>query len=355
MDTAPQEDTHRTQSIARRWFPPWSERKRMLRRDAWVVAVAATVLIIFAYVWPTDFRKVSPVHVWVAWAAFMIRTFMFALGLIVLAVVLFAVWLRAWRLLVVSIPAILATLGPTVWQYRPRSEPHVASETATIMSVNLLMINRETKAMIDEIRAVHPDVLLLQEYTQHWHQALQSALGREYPYMANERREDSFGAAIYSRKPFEESVGMNVPLGSGDVPQMRAVIRIADRPVAFYNIHLLPPYGFNYIVETRTQFADLLEVLSAEPLPVVLAGDFNFTGRSRQAAALKRSGFIDAHTVGGWGRGATWPANGFFRWIPGIRLDQLHMSRNLTCVSCRTGVGAGSDHRPVIAKIGFRQ
>lgn len=88
---------------------------------------------------------------------------------------------------------------------------------------------------------------------------------------------------------------------------------------------------------------------------LILGGDFSFTQNSPQAAALRRIGLEDAQDLGNWGRGTTWPVNSFLRWIPGLRLDHIYLGSSLTCVDCRTGVGKGSDHRPVIARIGLAE
>jgi len=327
----------------------------MLAVEAWVFVGASYALIAFAYLWPPDFRNESPSYVGVAWTAFLVRTFIFHFGLVLVLIAAVAACVRYWRLLGAAMPLVLVTIGPTCWQFRPRSRPAVVDETVTVMSVNLLMINEYTEPIIDEIRGVNPDVLLLQEYANHWHDALQASIGQDYPHIAHERREDSFGTAIYSRRPFTERVNLGVPLGEATEPQMRAVVRISGRDVAFYNIHLLPPWGLEYTIENRSQFADLLDVLSAEKLPFVLAGDFNFTERSPNASALRRLGLLDTHRLAGWGRGTTWPVSSFFRWIPSIRLDHIYLGGGLTCAMHRTGVGRGSDHRPVIAEIGFAQ
>ena len=108
---------------------------------------------------------------------------------------------------------------------------------------------------IEEIKAARPEILLLQEYTHHWHAALQEAIGSDYPHVAYVAREDSFGAAIYSRRPFVGRVRSDLPLGRGLEPQIRAVVRIADREVAVYNVHLLPPWGMEYTLENRAQIA----------------------------------------------------------------------------------------------------
>jgi endonuclease/exonuclease/phosphatase (EEP) superfamily protein YafD len=280
---------------------------------------------------------------------------MFHGGLILAVVAVVAACARSWRLLAAATPLLLVTLGPSLLSYRPRTGNDVRGETLAVMSVNLLMVNRDTAPIIEEIEAVSPDVLLLQEYAFHWHDVLQAEIGGDYPHISYVARDDSFGAAIYSRRPFVDEPQRYVPLGQGSEPQMRAVIEFEDRQVAVYNIHLLPPWGIAYTIENRSQFADLLDVLAAEQLPTAMGGDFNFTENSANASALRRQGLADAHSVCGWGRGATWPVHPFFRWIPSIRLDHIYLRGGLTCAECRTGAGQGSDHRPVIARIGFEQ
>jgi endonuclease/exonuclease/phosphatase family metal-dependent hydrolase len=142
-----------------------------------------------------------------------------------------------------------------------------------------------------------------------------------------------------------------LPLGHSFVPQTRAVVRFAGRDVAVYNVHLLPPRRLDYTIEGRLQFADLRDVLSAEKLPYVVAGDWNLTNDTPQHRALRRVGARDAHDLAARGRGATWPVNSFFRYLPGLRLDHVYLGPGLTARSCQTGTGQSSDHRPVVADV----
>jgi endonuclease/exonuclease/phosphatase (EEP) superfamily protein YafD len=168
-------------------------------------------------------------------------------------------------------------------------------------------------------------------------------------------REDSFGIALFSRRPFAGEVDSHFPLGHGQVEQMRAEIDVGGRRFALYNVHLLPPRTPLYTSEHRLQFADLLDTLQAETLPYVVCGDFNFPETTSQHAALKRAGVREAHELAGWGRGATWPINGVFRYlVPGIRIDHVYLSPHLTATRCETGVGRGSDHRPVVVDVAWR-
>jgi len=352
-DTAPHPDGTKPAFLMGIRKVNWQERRRLLYFQAWIATLCAYLILAFAYFWPQDYREESPSLVVFGWTAFILRTFIYHLGLMFLVIPLVALWRRRWRLLLVALPALLIAVGPSWWQYRPRSAPSISGKTMKAMSVNLLMINHRTGPIIEEIKSAQPDVLFLQEYTDHWHEAMDAAIGEDFPHRVYITREDSFGTAVYSRKPFKGHVERHLKLGSGGEPQVRVVIDFNGRDVALYNIHLLPPWGLEYTIETRTEFADLLNVLSREKLPVIIAGDFNFTERSPQAAALREIGVLDAQDIGGWGRGSTWPVSGFFRWIPSIRLDHLYLTGGLTCTDCKTGIGQGSDHRPVIAKVGF--
>ncbi len=325
----------------------------MFAPQAWFVVIASYVAIVFALVCPQDFRSNNAGYTWIVLAAFMIRTFLFHLGLFLLLIAHVAGVARRLWLLGVALPLILFTVGPTLWSYRPRHLPDVAGETITVMSVNLLHANTATGPIVAEVVAAQPDLLVLQEYTPRWHRAFQAALAAAYPHVSYVCRDDSFGQAIYARRPFVTLVDSDLPIGTVGLPETRAVIRLAGRDVALYNVHLMPPKRHDWTIEQRWEFADLLEQLERERLPVILCGDFNFTNTSAFADELEGLGLIDAHRISGRGRGSTWPVLGFFRYVPGVRIDHVFLSQELTSTSSRTGIGRGSDHRPVIAEIGF--
>lgn len=331
----------------------WEHYKRGLARLIWGAVVLAYAAVIFAYAWPQDFRNNAPAYVRAATAAFMVRTFLFHLGLALTLGALVAGVLRRCWLLGATIPLIVFAVGPELWSYLPRRTAIVTGEKLTVMSVNLLAQNKLTDPIVAEVVAAKPDVLLLQEYAPHWHQAFQPALSAQYPHVQYVARRDSFGLAIYSRRPFVDPVDMGIRLGMGGTPQARAVLWLDGREVVFYNVHLVPPSQHAWTVEHRREFADLLARVEHEKLPIVLCGDFNFTNASVFADRLERLGLTDAHRISGRGRGATWPRRGPFRWFPGLRLDHLFISKELTSTRSRTGIGRGSDHRSVIADIGF--
>ena len=330
----------------------------MLRVEAWLVVLAAYPLLAFAYLWPQQWRNEEPAVVLAGWVAFLTRTLQFHLGLLLLVIAVVAAFGRGRRLFIAALAPTVFTLVPALWQFKPKAAEPVepGAPTLRVMTVNLLMVNRDTAGIIGEIRAARPDVLMLQEYTAEWHAALQEAIGAEYPHQAGVERDDSFGIALYSRTPFAGEVEKDFPLGRAGVEQMRAEIDLpGGRRVALYNIHLLPPRTLVYTSDHRLQFADLLDALKRERLPYVVCGDFNFSETTPQHADLSRNGVREAHAIAGTGRGATWPVNSIFRYVmPGIRIDHVYLGPGLTATRCETGVGRGSDHRPVVADVAFR-
>jgi endonuclease/exonuclease/phosphatase (EEP) superfamily protein YafD len=83
-------------------------------------------------------------------------------------------------------------------------------------------------------------------------------------------------------------------------------------------------------------------------------GDFNATCNSEIYDAMAERGYRDAHRLAGTGRGTTWCNRGLFSLFPGFQIDHIFLSRELTAVSCETLSGPGSDHRALLAEIGFR-
>ena len=130
-------------------LPPWAQRKRMLRVEAWSVVIASYVLLAIAYLWPQNYRNESPPFVIVAWLAFLVRVLQFHLGLLLLAVACVAAFVRGRRLLLAAAPPVLFTLGPAWWGYLrgpPARPAPLGAPVLRVMTANLLMVNATRRA-----------------------------------------------------------------------------------------------------------------------------------------------------------------------------------------------------------------
>ncbi|MCB9849604.1 MAG: endonuclease/exonuclease/phosphatase family protein [Phycisphaerales bacterium] len=281
------------------------------------------------------------------------RTMSFQIGLLLLIPLAAAIVLRK-RWLAVGLSAVTAwTLLPAVWSYRPKSIAPVSGETLRVMTYNLLRPNRDFDGVAAEVAASDPDVICFQEYAAHWEAGLSPKLAERYPYHVYKPRKYDMGLAIYSKRPFVGEVEAHDFDHDPPAPPMRAVIDIDGRHVALYDVHMHQPFAGSMSHRLR-QFTGIREQLAQETLPVIIAGDYNATPTSPILSAMAEMNFADAWDIAGWGRGTTWPDVSAARHLPGIRIDHVYLSADLTCTDVSVGKGHGSDHRPVIADIGFK-
>jgi endonuclease/exonuclease/phosphatase (EEP) superfamily protein YafD len=173
----------------------------------------------------------------------------------------------------------------------------------------------------------------------------------EYPHRAAWPRDGSDGWAVYSRVPFVKDVEQLTLYWSKR--NVRFAVDAGGREVAVYAAHLTVPKSMEQVRQNRRETAHLLELLAAETRPAIVAGDFNFTECSANAAAVRGAGFLSTHDLAGHGRGATWPNDLLRRRVPGVRIDHIFLSAELTCAGAKVLYGFGSDHHPITADIGF--
>ncbi|MCW2961565.1 MAG: Endonuclease/exonuclease/phosphatase, partial [Thermoleophilia bacterium] len=221
------------------------------------------------------------------------------------------------------------------------------------MSAIVLYENTDVDRVLAQVQQVNPDVLLLQEYTKRWHADADARLRNSFPFVADRSVLGSDGVAVYSKLPIVGRARL-LDLGDPHRLQTRAVVRVGGRDIAVYDIHLtvaVKPVGH---VEQRRQVPELVKVLEHEQLPMIVAGDMNFTETSRHHAAIAGVGLRSGWDEVGRGRGSTWARRGLPEWLPGLRLDHVFLSPGITVDGMRIGARNGSDHRPIYADLRLR-
>lgn len=339
METVPHEESvHPDPTEYRDW-------RRWVRRRLTALLATAAVLLVFGFAWPFDAE--GPVAI--GWAAFMVRTFVFHAGVAMLVIAAASLLVKSRVIAIAAVPLVAFSLWP---EWAPPSRARVSGPTIRVMSMNLLAGNRQYGRAVAQILDADPDLVLLQEYGPNWDTAMTEGLSDSHPHVLRRPRTDSFGVAVYSKLPLSGVEWFEV--GGVGTPQVRTTIDFDGRTIAVYAIHLLPPAGLDNTQDTWRQHASLVKRLEAETLPILLAGDFNFTPRSAQAARFRRMGLTEAHAQGGRWRGTTWPAIGMVSLAPGIRLDQVYLDEDLACEGSRVLGANGSDHRPILVDVGIR-
>jgi endonuclease/exonuclease/phosphatase (EEP) superfamily protein YafD len=330
---------------------------------AWALLAGAALALLSGWLTPLHTTESAWLARWV-WVAFMIRTFTFHAGLAVAGVAFYAAAFRLWKPAIACVPVLIITLAPAAWAYvRPRPAA-ISGPTLTLVSCNLLVGSGSEHRAAEYVLTLDPDVVFLQEYTPEAHAVLSERLGEKYRHIVTGPREDAFGQAVYSKlaprevqlfpTPAKLARAENRQRASPSEPQIRCVVTFGGREVVLQNVHDMPPSNPALLQDQLRYFEWLDDFIASEARPVILAGDFNSTRNASAMIRLERAGYRNTHTLAGRGRGSTWLDKTWLRRLPGVRIDHVIVSRELACDHAEVGPSIGSDHRPIMARVGFR-
>jgi len=278
-----------------------------------------------------------------------------------LLVLLPGAMLRRSRLLLIlaAVPTalFLLTYGHL---YLPRLPVRAVGPTFTAMTYNVLYRDEDAEQVAAVIEAHDPDFFGLRELAPSMARALQTQFADRYP---DHRIEPDCG--FWSRYPILQYEAFQLSGGEGAWAQ-HVVLDIDGTPVTILSVHPRSPplrgfHPFGLPLGVPTGFAnegrdadvrDLLARLEGVDRPLLVIGDFNLSDQQVLYAELTRH-LRDAHRESGWGMGFTFtrfPRLGLPMW----RIDYVFHSPDLVALSAEVGDYGGSDHRPVIARLGFR-
>ena len=270
-----------------------------------------------------------------------------------------ALWHRSGIIMVLaSIPVALFSLiyGQL---YLPGLPTTTTDSIFTVMTHNVFIGNSHADQIVAAIETYNPDIVAFQEINQVVSEYLEVQLSTEYSYHRIEQ-----GQGIFSRYPIEDYISFNM---DGEMPRLvqQCVLNIEGHQATFINVHpsappvkSIRPYGLPLTIPLGTHSKNrdaglnsLLSRLEEIKGPLIVMGDFNLTDQQNHYSDLTRS-LRDAYRQSGWGMGFTfarYPRSGIALW----RIDYVFHSPDLTALHTTVGDFGGSDHRPVIAKLGF--
>ncbi|MEZ6242447.1 MAG: endonuclease/exonuclease/phosphatase family protein [Phycisphaerales bacterium] len=322
---------------------------------AWVGVVAFVGAHAFALAWRPDPTHAGRLESGLTFFALVVQAFTFHEGVALLGVCLLAVALRRKMLAAVVGLLVLGALGPMAWSALPGGEGRGADDLV-VMSANVLFVNDDPTRLIEQVREVKPDVLLIEEYQASWSEALHAAIGAEYAYSIEAPSPGATGEAVFSRLPFVSEPVVVPGVGEFAKPEIRIAVEHGGKRVEIVCVHLTAPLHLDAVARQRREvgwMAALVEArMSAPDAPdaIILGGDFNAPYASTHLRELRWAGLHEAQAAVGDGRGATWrPPTGWMSWAPRIRIDQLMYRGRIRATSAHVGGETGSDHLPVWA------
>jgi endonuclease/exonuclease/phosphatase (EEP) superfamily protein YafD len=261
---------------------------------------------------------------------------------------------RSYALLAIFIVLTALFLFTYGHLYCPQSSVHAHEPTFTVMTYNVHIRNTDVDQITAGIENHKPDIVGLHELSKDVAPALEDRLVGQYDY----RLIEPGCCGILSRYPILDYQTFQL----GEDWAQKVILNIEGHSVGLYNVHLEMPLemknnssdllSYRYSNHLRdANVRDLLSRLEETDIPVIVIGDFNTTDQQSPYAALTDR-LYDAHSESGWGMGFTTclPLLGISTW----RIDYIFYSSQLTALQTVTGSCAGSDHRPVIAKLAFR-
>ncbi len=316
-----------------------SLRNRLLHAIGWlVVAPLAAVALARVVAWDSrsvlvGLNAVTPLLFLPAWA-----------------VALVAGLLRRWALLAAATVLVAAHLTwalPELLSAQDVAPAARAAPSFRLFNANVYTSNLDVEGYAEEIRRHRPDVVVLQEPNPVFLAALAGTDALvDLPYRVTVSRSDPAAAMVASRWALTEDDVVSV---DGRPILVRVTVDFGGTAVRIFAFHAVAPVGGD-----REEWVEDLDVLrkavAAEDRPVLVAGDFNATWGHRSFRRLLDSGLTDAAAARGKAYQMTWPRD---RRIapPVARIDHVLTTEQLIVTRISTGVGRGSDHRPLVADV----
>jgi endonuclease/exonuclease/phosphatase (EEP) superfamily protein YafD len=232
-----------------------------------------------------------------------------------------------------------------------------------LMTYNLNFGNPDVAATLTAIESGNADIVLLQEVTAQWRDALSKRFAERYPHHTfHVHTRMAGGLAVLSKLPIESDELWAPPAGTGAwFPAQRLVVTTPFGALQLLNVHLRPARdrgswlrGFMTTREVRrNEIAAHWRAMNRE-LPTIVAGDFNEDAGGRAIDYLAKQGLVRVKTSGP----ATWHYQTIARGraIDVLRMDIDHVmiDRHLVGSEGRVLDAGTSDHRPVVVTIAPR-
>lgn len=212
----------------------------------------------------------------------------------------------------------------------------------------------EPARLVAALRASGADLIGLQELAPAQATDLARQLAEIYPFRLLYPLGIP-GKGLLSRFPLRDEALLEEIPGR---PDLRATVETEGGPVTIVVAHPPPPRLGRRWAENAAAARQLARVAAVAMAggPAIVLADLNRVSWQAAYRDLVRVGLIDAFGSAGQGRGATHPTRlpaGRRHLVlpPFLRLDTVWHTRHFRTLAAWTGEAAGSDHRPVLARL----
>lgn len=306
------------------------------------------------------------------WLAFF-NNFSVFYFLMVAVIAAIAMLIRRRVLIFRCVPFLVIGLVWFAPSFFPKSIAPAAGTPIKIVTFNLWAGNQQFERVDAWMAEQEPDLLFTQETVISDAFSNLPEMGEAYTVLRNTSLSGSgWGNVAQSRYAVIE----DAPLTYSERSQ-RIVAEIDGQQVAIYNIHfnvpmagqpnlnvpilsvrLAPFFFYNDALRNR-QVAGLVEQLKNEPLPYIVAGDFNLSDQAMPYWDLTGVAH-DAFREVGNGLGFSWTVLGKDNQRipllpPQVRIDYVWHSEHFRALSAEQGPYLGSDHLPLIVTLAWRE
>jgi endonuclease/exonuclease/phosphatase (EEP) superfamily protein YafD len=227
-----------------------------------------------------------------------------------------------------------------------------------LMTYNVNYGNPNLHASLDAIADEDADIVLLQEITNEWKDALARRFATQYPHRVfRVHARAAGGLAVLSKFPITAEEVLSPPRG-GWFPAERLVVESSLGALQILNVHLRPCLdggswvrGYKTTPPIRRREIEAYWKRIAYNLPTVVAGDFNEEPTGRAVAYLAEHGMTRIATTGP----TTWhyetSMSGRTMDLLRLDIDHVMIDGNLAARDARVLDAGTSDHRPVVVTI----
>jgi vancomycin resistance protein VanJ len=232
-----------------------------------------------------------------------------------------------------------------------------------LLTYNLNYANPNFRATLDAIAAADADIVLLQEVSESWRDALLERFADRYPHHAFRiHTRMAGGLAVLSKLPVADEELWAPPPGTGAwFPAERLVVTAPFGALQLLNVHLRPALdrgswirGFMTTPDVRRKEIEAHWRNLDREAPTIVAGDFNEDPSGRAVAFLAEQGLVRVATTGP----KTWhyqtKSRGLAFDLLKMDIDHVMIDGRLSASDARVLDAGTSDHRPVVVTIAPR-